>query len=176
MKIKEAIENPYNETNNLYDLSVDNSLLEMLLEIERILDDSHLYAYENWKEGVVCKGPEVTRHWVNVVLQYPKEKMPDPEGAKRLLKLKIRPKYERATIENYRPIRTEEDIDKETGKAKLDKHDVWYVHLQVPREFVENIEPSQLADVVQKPQQQVQAQPAPEATPAPEAPAGDLGA
>ena len=50
------------------------------------------------------------------------------------------------------------------------------MHLQVPREFVENIEPSQLADVVQKPQQQVQAQPAPEAAPAPEAPAGDLGA
>ena len=49
MKIKEAMENPYNETNNLYELSVDGSLLDMLLEIERVLDESHLYAYENWK-------------------------------------------------------------------------------------------------------------------------------
>ena len=126
----------------------------MLLEIERILDDLNLCIRELERRHCLQR-TEVARHWVNVVLQYPKEKMPDPEGAKRLLKLKIPPKYERATIENYRPIRTEEDIDKETGKAKLDKHDVWYVHLQVPREFVENIEPSQLADVVQKPQQQV---------------------
>ena len=44
MKIKEAMENPYNETNNLYELSVDGSLLDMLLEIERVLDESHLYA------------------------------------------------------------------------------------------------------------------------------------
>ena len=72
MKIKEAMENPYNETNNLYELSVDGSLLDMLLEIERVLDESHLYAYENWKEGCVVKGPEVKRHWVNIVLQYPK--------------------------------------------------------------------------------------------------------
>lgn len=181
MKIKEAIENPYNETNNLYELSVDGSLLEMLLEIERVLDESHLYAYENWKEGVVCKGPEVNRHWVNIVLQYPKDKMPDPEGAKRLLKLKIRPTYERATIENYRPIRTEEDIDKETGKAILDKEDVWYVKLEVPREFVQDVKPSELADVVQQapaPPQQEQA-PAPEidaANAPPAEPAPELGA
>ena len=178
MKIKEAIENPYNETNNLYELSVDGSLLDMLLEIERILDESHLYAYENWKEGCVVKGPEVSRHWVNIVLQYPKDKMPDPEGAKRLLKLKIRPKYERATIENYRPIRTEEDIDKETGKAILDKEDVWYVHLEVPREFVQDVKPSELADVIQSAQTPAPAQqPAPEAAPAEApAPAPELGA
>tara|TARA_B100001287_G_C22639424_1_gene509314 strand:+ start:735 stop:1271 length:537 start_codon:yes stop_codon:yes gene_type:complete len=178
MKIKEAIENPYNETNNLYELSVDGSLLEMLLEIERILDESHLYAYENWKEGCVVKGPEVKRHWVNIVLQYPKDKMPDPEGAKRLLKLKIRPKYERATIENYRKITSEDDIDKETGKAILDKEDVWYVHLEVPREFVQDVKPSELADVVQQqpaPPQQEQMAPAPAEAPA-EAPAPELGA
>ncbi len=168
MKIKEAIENPYNETNNLYELSVDGSLLEMLLEIERVLDESHLYAYENWKDGVVCKGPEVKRHWVNIVLQYPKDKMPDPEGAKRLLKLKIRPKYERATIENYRKINTEEDIDKETGKAKLDQEDVWYVHLEIPREFVQDVKPSELADVIQ-----TQQAPAPDQAPA-EAPAMEV--
>ena len=181
MKIKEAMENPYNETNNLYELSVDGSLLDMLLEIERVLDESHLYAYENWKEGCVVKGPEVKRHWVNIVLQYPKNKMPDPEGAKRLLKLKIRPKYERATIENYRHIRTEEDVDQETGKAKIDKEDVWYVHLEVPREFVENVKTSNLADVVQAAPQPDPAQqaPAPEidAANAPvDAPAPELGA
>ena len=178
MKIKEAMENPYNETNNLYELSVDGSLLEMLLEIERVLDESHLYAYENWKDGVVCKGPEVNRHWVNIVLQYPKNKMPDPEGAKRLLKLKIRPTYERATIENYRKINTEEDIDKETGKAILDKEDVWYVKLEVPREFVQNVKPSELADVVQQtpPQQQAPAEaPAMDMAP-PAEPAPELGA
>ena len=99
MKIKEAIENPYNETNNLYELSVDGSLLEMLLEIERVLD---------------------------------------------------------------------EDIDKETGKAKLDQEDVWYVHLEIPREFVQDVKPSELADVIQ-----TQQAPAPDQAPA-EAPAMEV--
>ena len=104
--------------------------------------------------------------------------MPDPEGAKRLLKLKIRPTYERATIENYRKINTEEDIDKETGKAILDKEDVWYVKLEVPREFVQNVKPSELADVVQQtpPQQQAPAEaPAMDMAP-PAEPAPELGA
>ena len=71
-----------------------------------------------------------------------------------------------------------DDIDKETGKAILDKEDVWYVHLEVPREFVQDVKPSELADVVQQqpvPPQQEQMAPAPAEAPA-EAPAPELGA
>ena len=162
MKISEAT---YNEASVLYDISIDNSLLEYLLEFERQLDENHLYAYRNWKDGVIVEGPELSRHWIKVVLMYPYENMPDPEGAKRLLKLKTRVDYQKDSIEEYRQITSEDDVDRETGKAKLDKKDVWYVTIEMPRAFVDNVEESNASDLIKKDQ------PAPEQAqePAPEA-------
>ena len=66
-------------------ISETNTLLDMLLEVEKVLDSCDLYAYANWKKGEVLEGPTLERHWVNVKLLYPYNDMPDPEGAKRLI-------------------------------------------------------------------------------------------
>ena len=57
----------------------------MLLEFEKTLDSLDLYAFANWDEGEVLEGPTLGRHHLTVKLMYPHAKMPDPDGAKRLM-------------------------------------------------------------------------------------------
>ena len=38
-------------------VSDTNTLLDMLLEFEKVLEDIDLYAYKNWETGEVLEGP-----------------------------------------------------------------------------------------------------------------------
>ena len=79
-------------------ISETNTLLDMLLEVEKVLDSCDLYAYANWKKGEVLEGPTLERHWVNVKLLYPYNDMPDPEGAKRLIARQCIVDYKKDTL------------------------------------------------------------------------------
>ena len=69
------------------DSIVDSSSnLDVLMEFEEVLDALHVYSYANWADGEILAGPEVTRYWITVSLLYPYKKMPDPDGALRLIK------------------------------------------------------------------------------------------
>ena len=63
-------------------ISETNTLLDMLLEFEKVLDDVDLYAYKNWGQGELLEGPHVDRHFITVKLMYLNEDMPDPYGPK----------------------------------------------------------------------------------------------
>ena len=62
------------------------SALDVLMDVERVLDNQNIYTYANWIDGEVVEGPHIDKYWVTVTLMYEYEKMPDPEAAKRLLK------------------------------------------------------------------------------------------
>ena len=47
-------------------ISETNTLLDMLLEFEKVLDTADIYAYKNWIKGEVLEGPKLNRHWVTV--------------------------------------------------------------------------------------------------------------
>ena len=42
-------------------VSETNTLLDMLLEFEKVLEDVDLYAYKNWEKGEVLEGPNLIR-------------------------------------------------------------------------------------------------------------------
>ena len=60
--------------------------LNVLIEFEEVLDNLHIYSYKNWEYGEVIAGPDVSRYWITVTLMYPKNLMPDPDAALRLIK------------------------------------------------------------------------------------------
>ena len=64
----------------------NRNALDVLLEVEGIFDNLHLYAYENWIKGEVIRGPIISKYWVEVYLMYPAKQMPNPDGALRLMK------------------------------------------------------------------------------------------
>jgi hypothetical protein len=51
---------------SLEDLVGSDTSLEILMQIDKFLDEFGIYAYKNWMEGEIVSGPEVERHWVTV--------------------------------------------------------------------------------------------------------------
>jgi hypothetical protein len=95
-------------------------LQDMLIEIEDVLDSLDIYVFRNWIKGEIVKGPTIRRYWVDVILMYLDEEMPDPKGGLRLLKHGVMVKFRK---------------DKRIG-AKGVEVDVWYVELEVPRKLI----------------------------------------
>ena len=126
------------------EVSKSNTLLDMLMEFEKTLDELDLYAFKNWDQGEVLEGPTIGRHYVNVKLMYPKNKMPDPEGAKRLVARDCLVKYKKDSLESPRRIQTFDDVQVEVRPdgqqrftPKTDTDSVWVVDIKMPRRYVD---------------------------------------
>ena len=116
-----------------------DSLLDILLEFERFLDNFHIYAYDGWFEGEVVGGPKVERYWVRVILMF--NKMPDPMAGMALVKHGCKVKFKKGT--NVESIKIETPSDyREDGskKPKMKKKPVWFVEITIPRRFIDEID------------------------------------
>jgi hypothetical protein len=125
-------------------ISETNSLLDMLLEFERVLDDRDIYTYKNWMKGEILEGPLFDRHYITVKLMYPEADMPDPAGAKRLFKLGCLVKYDKNTLRSPIKVKTPDDITmvptpdgRMRTKAKTKDEPVWVVSVKMPRRYVD---------------------------------------
>lgn len=142
---------------HLRKVSEGESLLDMLLEFEGILDEVDLYAYKNWIKGEILEGPDVGRHWVTAKFMYMSEDMPDPSGAERLMSRGIKVKFCREELKYPKKIKTWNDVDQSrsfnagiggyaTGslggvgyvKPKTMTDKVWIVEITMPRKYVDN--------------------------------------
>lgn len=122
--------------NNINTIYSSNSSLSVLKDIERVLDEMDLYVYENWIDGELVSGPDIKRHWIKVSFMWPKHKMPDPMGAKRLLDYGCKISYEKTHMIEPRKVKSEEDLRPGTQKPKLDRKPVWVVHMSLPKELI----------------------------------------
>lgn len=118
-------------------INQDHTLIDMLLEFERVLDMNHVYAYKNWINGEVVEGPFVSRYWLSVTLMYPQKMMPDPDGGLRLLKYDCKVTYEKGILEVPERVITAKDYIPGTTKAKLNKKPIWLVKITMPRRYVD---------------------------------------
>lgn len=118
---------------NVSDLYENNTSLGALKDVERVLDEMDIYAYENWEDGELAYGPQIDRHWITAGFMWPKEKMPNPIAAKRLVDLGCKIKYERSHLVEPREIKTPEDYRPGTKKGKLDRKPIWIVEIQMPK-------------------------------------------
>ena len=125
-------------------ISETNTLLDMLLEFEKVLDDIDIYAYKNWIKGEVLEGPYLDRHWVGVKLMYPYKEMPDPDGARRLIARGGLVKYVKETLLTPRKVINFDDVTvhvtpdgRQRYKAKTISSPVWVVEIKLPRKYVD---------------------------------------
>jgi hypothetical protein len=70
---------------NVRQVSISPSSMEILCEFERVIDENGLYAFHHWKQGELVAGPDIKAYRVSCTFFWPLEKMPDPAGAARLL-------------------------------------------------------------------------------------------
>jgi hypothetical protein len=117
----------------------NNSSLAVLKDFERVLDEMDVYVYDNWFDGELVSGPKIDRHWVTCEFMWPNKKMPDPDGARRLIQLGCKVKYEKTEIIEPRKIRSPDDFRPGTKKGKLDSRPIWIVKIAMPKKLVFDI-------------------------------------
>ena len=128
-------------------VSDTNTLLDMLLEFEKVLEDVDLYAYKNWELGEVLDGPHLDRHFATVTLMYKESEMPDPYGAKRLMARDCLVKFKKDTLLSPMKVKTFDDITVHANadgsvrrKAKTKRENVWVVEIKMPRRYVDEFD------------------------------------
>lgn len=129
--IKDVIE-------NIQTIYGSNSSLSALKDFERVIDEMDMYVYENWRDGELVSGPKIDRHWITASFMWPKDKMPDPMAAKRLLDYGCKIKYEKTYLLEPRMIEGPDDFRPGTKKGKLDRHPIWVVEITMPKKLVED--------------------------------------
>jgi len=137
---------------NIQTVYSNNSALAILKDYERVFDELDLYVFENWRDGELVAGPLVERHWVTCEFMWPKNKMPNPEAAKRLGEYGCHVKYKRDTLVKPRKVRDPDDIRPGTKKGKLDESPIWVVEVTMPKKLILDIfrgYRNQLDDILQ---------------------------
>jgi hypothetical protein len=149
---------------NIESVYESNTAFGVLKDFERVLDELDIYVYENWEHGEVAMGPKIERHWVTCAFMWPKDKMPDPAGGKRLLDYDCKVKYVKSNLIKPRKIREPDDIRPGTKKGKLDRHPIWVVEIQMPIKLIADIYSGYVENFIEEPAQEAnvptEAQPA----------------
>lgn len=124
----------------------NEDILDIMIDFENYLDTNNTYAFKNWIDGEIVGGPFIKRYWVKVMLKYPYNKMPDPNGGVRLLKHGTKIHYDIKYEERPIQIKSPSDYQPGTKKAKMKKHKIWVITMLIPRRFVQNLD-SEIMDI-----------------------------
>ena len=132
---------------NIESIYESNTAFNVLKDFERVLDELDLYVYANWEDGELAEGPTIDRHWVTTKFFWPRNKMPDPMGGKRLLDYDCKVGYQKSNIIKPRKIMEPDDIRPGTKKGKLDKHPIWIVEVRMPKKLLADLYGATLDDL-----------------------------
>jgi hypothetical protein len=124
---------------NIENIYGSNNSLNLLKDFERVIDELDIYVYENWIDGELVSGPNESRYWVQCTFMWPKEKMPEPVGGKRLLDYGCKVEFAESSLSTVRKIKTPDDIRPGTKKGKIDHKDVWMVRISMPKKLMSDI-------------------------------------
>ena len=113
--------------------------LGVLKDFERVLDELDLYVYDNWETGELVEGPKMARHFITCSFMWPREKMPDPMGGKRLTDFGCKVFFKKDVYIFPRKILQQNDIRPGTKKGKLDQMPIWIVEIRMPKELIRTI-------------------------------------
>jgi hypothetical protein len=113
--------------------------MSTLLDFERVLDESDLYAYKNWELGELVSGPDVRRYTVACMFMFPDKLMPDPRGAKRLLSVGCNIQFKKTKIKVPVEIKDPGDYKPGTHYPKMISRAIWLVRIEMPKQLLDDI-------------------------------------
>lgn len=107
------------------------------------MDSLDCYVFKNWMHGEIVEGPRVSRHWIGISLLFPRNRIPDPRFARRLMKHGVKVSFNKvARAEAEEEMPTEHQGDdaaiKERQSVDEDGEDkgCWMARLDFPRRFI----------------------------------------
>jgi hypothetical protein len=124
---------------NLTKLRESSNTLELLLDMERVLDQLDIYTYKNWYAGELVEGPLTSRYFVTASFMWPKQMTPDNRVFRKFRDYGIITKLTEDTL-NY-TVRPQDYDDFEPGSfmPKTESIPVWVVELRVPKELMQEV-------------------------------------
>jgi hypothetical protein len=125
--------------NTIKGIMTSDGSMSMLLDFERVLDESDVYAFKNWILGELVQGPVIRRYTVKCVFMWPYKLMPDPRAAKRLLKLGCKITYGKSSLKVPVEVKDYDDFVPGTRYPKMKKREVWFVEIEIPKELMNDI-------------------------------------
>ena len=129
---------------NVQGLYAVGPTLGLLKDFERVIDELDIYVFENWADGELLEGPIDSRHFVTCSFMWPKNKMPDPSGGKRLLDRGCKVLYKKDELLKPRKIKSPGDYRPGTTKGKIDAHPIWVVEIRMPKTLIGNFKYGQV--------------------------------
>ena len=124
---------------NISGIMTSDGSMSTLLDFERCLDEADLYAFKNWQLGELVDGPVIGRYSVACTFLWPRDLMPDPRGAKRLLPLGCVVKFKKTTIKVPIQIKASDDYQPGTHYPKLIDRSIWLVNITIPKALMNDI-------------------------------------
>lgn len=116
-----------------------NNALGIVKDFERVLDELDIYVYENWEDGELVAGPNINRYTVECTFMWPLDKMPNPDGGKRLLDYDCKVVYKKDKLLVPRKITSPDDYRPGSKKGKIDEQAVWLVVISMPKKLMQDI-------------------------------------
>lgn len=132
----------YDSNKNLKRIYDYDNLLDMLIDVDSTLDNFDLYAFKNWIKGEIVSGPKIKRYWIEIILKYNFNEMPDPTGGVRLTKHGIKVFYKKHKEKVFVNVESADDLDPNTKAPKQEEINVWLVFLKIPRRFISDLNTS----------------------------------
>ena len=129
-----------NVLDNVKKIYMTDSVLESLIDYERVLDELDLYSFANWKIGELVEGPVYEKYFVTCKWMYKFREMPDPSGAERLLNYGCEVTYEKDTLEYPIQVKNPSDFKPGTKVPKLVSTPIWIVSITVPKRLMSDIQ------------------------------------
>ena len=129
----------YDILDNIKNIYLTDSMLEILTDFERVIDELDLYVFENWEDGELVEGPKTERYFVTCSFMWPHKRMPNPAGGERLLDYGIKVSYTKDKLSFPRKIQSPSDFRPGTKKPKIDKMPVWFVEIKMPKKLMADI-------------------------------------
>lgn len=125
--------------NTVKGIFTSDGSMAVLLDFERVLDESDLYAFRNWELGELVQGPIVKRYSVSCMFMWPYKLMPDPSGTKRLMKLGCKIQWKKSSIKVPVEVKDYEDFVPGTRYPKMKWKSIWLVSIEMPKTLMDDI-------------------------------------
>ena len=124
---------------NLHNLTEHTTAFKIIKDFERVIDELDIYVFKNWQDGELIEGPIINRYTVTCTFMWSKNKMPDPEGGKRLSEYDCKVEYGESVVLKPRKIKDPDDFRPGTKKGKIDAHPIWIVRIEMPKKLIQDI-------------------------------------
>ncbi len=131
------LESVINNIQRIYDSTTSWHILR---DFERVLDEFYdIYAFDNWADGELVKGPIANKYWVTCYFMWDYDKKPDLSVIKRLRSNGIKCKKGTAKFIEPVKIQSPDDIRPGTQKGKFKNTKKCVIGIKISKKDIRNI-------------------------------------